>query len=84
MISIVASMGTFVNKLWTSSDAKVPHLRFTLRISINSSDDLSEYVLGIYGAMSAFRVLASWYEAVGTCEMIGLNGLPVLCVLTFP
>ena len=83
-IWIVVSIGTLVNKLCASSDPRSPCLRLTFKISINSSEDLSEYVFGTYGAISAFRDLAVWYEAVGTCDMIGRNGLSCLWVLTLP
>ena len=78
MTSIVVSTGTFVNNDDTSKDASRPRLSFTLRMSINSSDDFKEYVLGTYEDISVFRAFATSYAGVGICDIMGLMGAPSL------
>jgi len=84
IIWIVPSTGTFVNKLSTSIDANIPVGWFVLRMSTNSSMDLRLWPVGIYGCRMSFSLFGSLYVGVITCDMIGLNGLFCLWVLTFP
>ena len=84
IMSIVLSMGTFVNSDSTSSEAILWVKLFDCSRSIKSLLDLRQYLDGIYGDIILFKVLASCYVGDVTCEIMGLKGLPGLWILTVP